>query len=219
MSERTKNILEWIECILIAIILAILIRYFLITPTIVKQESMYPTLKQDERLLLSRWDRTTRKMPERGEIVTFESPEQSKIYISLEDADLEYPVAKYENKNMNIFEKFIYYGLEIGKQSLIKRVIALPGEHVAIKNGKVYINDEELKEDYLEEDVKTDIKAYTGKEYAFIDLIVPENTVFVLGDNRDKSTDSRAFGCIPVNKIEGKVILRFWPFSNFGGVE
>lgn len=219
MSERTKNILEWIECILIAIILAILIRYFLITPTIVKQESMYPTLKQDERLLLSRWDRTTRKMPERGEIVTFESPEQSKIYISLEDADLEYPVAKYENKNMNIFEKFIYYGLEIGKQSFIKRVIALPGEHVAIKNGKVYINDEELKEDYLEEDVKTDIKAYTGKEYAFIDLIVPENTVFVLGDNRDKSTDSRAFGCIPVNKIEGKVILRFWPFSNFGGVE
>ena len=52
MSERTKNILEWIECILIAIILAILIRYFLITPTIVKQESMYPTLKQDERLLI-----------------------------------------------------------------------------------------------------------------------------------------------------------------------
>ena len=53
----------------------------------------------------------------------------------------------------------------------------------------------------------------------FYDLIVPENCVFVMGDNRDHSTDSRSFGCIPLEKIEGKVWIRFWPFNLFGKVE
>ena len=63
MNEKTKNILEWIECIVIAIILALLIRYFIGTPTVVRMESMYPTLEQNQRLILNRWARTTKKMP------------------------------------------------------------------------------------------------------------------------------------------------------------
>ena len=53
---------------------------------------------------------------------------------------------------------------------------------------------------------------------AYTDLVVPENCVFVMGDNREHSTDSRAFGCIPLEKIEGKVWIRFWPFNLFGHV-
>ena len=75
----------------------------------------------------------------------------------------------------------------------------------------VYINGEELKEDYLAENVTTD-----STEGAFIDIIVPEGTVFVMGDNRDHSSDSRRFGCIPYEKIESKVWLRFWPLNQFG---
>ena len=52
----------------------------------------------------------------------------------------------------------------------------------------------------------------------FLDLVVPEGTVFVMGDNRANSGDSRRFGCIPYEKIEGKVVLRFWPFSKFGTI-
>ena len=211
MSDKTKNMIEWIECIVIAIVLAILIRYFIGTPTIVKKRSMYPTLKQDERLILSRWGRTTKKMPERGDIITFEAP--SKMALSAEEVDFNNPVAVYENQSKNIFSKFTYYVLEWGKQSFIKRVIGLPGEHIKIEDGKVYINGEEYKEDYLQEDVKTTASG------VFTDFVVPENYVFAMGDNRDESTDCRSFGCIPLEKIEGRVVLRFFPFNRFGKVE
>ena len=211
MSDKTKNMIEWIECIVIAIVLAILIRYFIGTPTIVKKRSMYPTLKQDERLILSRWGRTTKKMPERGDIITFEAP--SKMALSAEEVDFNNPVAVYENQPKNIFSKFTYYVLEWGKQSFIKRVIGLPGEHIKIEDGKVYINGEEYKEDYLQEDVKTTASG------VFTDFVVPENYVFAMGDNRDESTDCRSFGFIPLEKIEGRVVLRFFPFNRFGKVE
>ena len=212
MSDNVKNALEWVECIVIAIVLAILIRYFVGTPTIVKQESMYPTLKQNERLVLNRIIRTSKKMPERGDIITFEAP--SKSYISLEDADLDNPVAKYENEPKSLFKKFTYYVLEWGKTSYIKRVIGLPGEHVKIEDGKVYINDEVLDEPYLQEGLKT-----TSLDGVFTDIVVPENCVFAMGDNRSKSTDCRRFGCIPREKIEGKVTHRFYPFDRFGKIK
>ena len=61
MNEKVKDILEWILCIVIALVLALLIRYYIGTPTIVKQVSMKPTLLQDDRLILNRWGRTTKK--------------------------------------------------------------------------------------------------------------------------------------------------------------
>ena len=53
----------------------------------------------------------------------------------------------------------------------------------------------------------------------FSDFVVPEGCIFAMGDNRTRSTDCRAFGCIPLEKIEGKVVLRFWPFDVFGTVK
>ena len=61
MDPKIKNILEWVCCIIIAIVLALVFRYFVGTPTIVKQISMYPTLEQNQRLWLNRWNRTTKK--------------------------------------------------------------------------------------------------------------------------------------------------------------
>jgi signal peptidase I len=193
-------------------VLALLFRYFIGTPTIVKQISMYPTLVQDQRLWLNRWTRTTKTMPERGDIITFEAP--SKKTYSVSEIDQENPIAKYENEPTNILSKFTYYVLEWGKDSYIKRVIALPGEHVEIKDGKVYINGEELQEDYLQEGVVTDVVGA-----GFDDFIVPENYVFAMGDNRNHSTDCRAFGCIPLEKIESKVYIRIWPLNLWGKVD
>ena len=149
MNEKVKDILEWILCIVIALVLALLIRYYIGTPTIVKQVSMKPTLLQDDRLILNRWGRTTKKLPERGDIITFEAPTNARW--SKDKQDLTNPIAKYENKPTNVWEGFVHNVLEWGKESYIKRVIALPGEHVQIKNGKVYINDKELEEKYEQE--------------------------------------------------------------------
>ena len=211
MNDKIKNILEWIYCIIIAVVIAILIKYFIGTPTIVKQTSMWPTLEQNDRLILNRLPRTFGKMPERGDIITFEAPSNNAT--GLLASDIENPVAKYDNEPNTWWGRFIYDVLEIGKESYIKRVIALPGEHVEIKDGKVYINGEELDEPYLKDDVITEPTGVLN------DFIVPENTVFAMGDNREGSKDCRAFGCIPLEKIESKVVIRFWPLNKFGKVE
>lgn len=212
MNENVKNILEWIYCIVIAIILAIVFRYYIGTPTIVKQVSMKPTLIQDQRLWLNRWGRTTKKLPQRGDIITFEAP--SKKSYTQSEIEKSNSIAKYENEPNGIFSKFIYYVLEFGKESYIKRVIALPGEHVEIKDGNVYINGEQLQEDYLQPGIVTDVLGV-----GFDDFIVPENCVFAMGDNRSNSTDCRAFGCVPLEKIESKVWIRIWPLNLWGKVK
>lgn len=211
LDPKVKDILEWIYCIIIAVVLALLFRYYIGTPTIVQQESMYPTLEQNQRLWLNRWNRTIKKLPERGQIITFEAPSKKKY--SESEIDQTNPIAKYEYKPTNVFSSFIYHVLEIGKDSYIKRVIGLPGEHVEIKDEKVYINGEPLQEDYLQDGVVTDILGV-----GFDDFVVPENSVFAMGDNRNHSTDCRSFGCIPLNKIESTVAIRIWPFSKWGKV-
>lgn len=215
ISDKVKNVLEWILCIIIAFVLALLIKYYIGTPTVVKQVSMYPTLQENQRLILNRMIKTAKKMPERGDIITFEAPSNSKEHVSEENIDYSNPVAKYENEPTSLWGKFTYYVLEIGKESYIKRVIGLPGEHVQIMNGKVYINGEELQEDYLASNVVT--TAVTNEDY-YLDVIVPEGYIFAMGDNRRQSTDCRKFGCIPLEKIESKVWVRFWPLNLLGKV-
>lgn len=201
-----KEVLEWTFSLLVAIVIALLIRYFVFTPTLVKQTSMYPTLKEGERLYLSRMIRNFDQVPERGDIVTFEMPDGY-------PANNDTPMAYY-NKHEGVVDNFVRYFLEIGKRSYIKRVIALPGEHVEILNGKVYINGEVLNEPYLVEGVET---TNLGGEY--YDLIVPEGCIFAMGDNRNGSQDCREFGCIPLDKIEGKVLFRIWPLTVFGAID
>ena len=210
MSPKLKNILEWAYCIIIAVVLALLFRYYVGTPTVVKQVSMFNTLEENDRLWLSRWTRTVKGKYNRGDIITFEAPSNS-LPTAME-INMDNPTAIYDYKPKGFFSKFAYNILEIGKMSYIKRVIAVQGDHIKIEDGKVYLNYEELDEPYLRDGVKTESNLIT-------ELTVPEGYVFAMGDNREHSTDCRAFGCIPVDKIESKVLFRFWPFSKFGKIE
>ncbi len=210
-KSKAKEILEWVYCIVIAIVIVLLIKSFIGVPTVVKQQSMYPTLKQNERLWLNRWGATTKKMPKRGDIITFEAPTTGQV--DANHFDYNNPVAAYDYKPNGFFSKFTYNVLEIGKVSYIKRVIALPGEHVQIQNGAVYINEKKLEENYLQETVVTEPLGGL-----FVDLVVPENCVYVLGDNRPESKDSRSFGCIPLERIESKASFRFWPLNKIGAL-
>lgn len=210
INEELRNILEWIICIIIAVILGLWIRYYIMTPTQVRSVSMKPTLIEGQRLILNRTIRLSNKLPERGDIITFEAP--SEDYLT-ETEFKESPIARYKEPEGG-FNKFVHNVLEIGKTSYIKRVIALPGEHVKIQDGKVYINGEEFKEEYLSNTVKTEAEGGL-----VLDFVVPEGTVFAMGDNREESHDCRAFGCVPQDKIESTVLFRFWPFDKFGKVE
>jgi signal peptidase I len=91
---------------------------------------------------------------------------------------------------------------------LIKRVIGLPGETVEIRQGRVYINGQELDEPYLERS--------TGGNWG--PIIIPPLQVFVLGDNRSFSNDSRAFGVVPIENIVGRAWVSYWPLDKVGEI-
>lgn len=103
----------------------------------------------------------------------------------------------------------------------IKRVIALPGETIRIEDDLVYVNGEPIDEPYLKEVLEQAAKLgvpYNNKG-VYVENIVPENTVFVLGDNRSDSTDSRMIGVVSYDEIVGRADLKFWPIGSFGLVK
>ena len=169
--EFKKELIEWIKTIVFAVILAFLISVF-ITPTIVRGESMYPTLQNSNYLIINKTAYWFSK-PSKGDIIVFKS--------HIKD--------------------------EKGKdKDLVKRVIGLPGDHIEIKYGNVYVNEELQNETYINGD-------YTDGS---IDLIVPEGKIFAMGDNRPNSFDSRAqeVGTVKIkDEIIGKVVVRLYPFN------
>lgn len=198
-----KEVFDWFFCILIAFVAAVLIKYFIFTPTLVKQSSMDTTISPGERVLINRLVRTFKMPIFRGDIITFEAPNMDTVDGKAMYAEMP-GVINFIKHDM----------LEIGKMSYIKRVIGVAGDHVKITSDKkVYVNDMLLNEPYLPKGKKTPIKG------AYCDIIVPEGYIFVMGDNRDKSTDSREFGCIPLEKVEGRVLYRLLPFSRFGKID
>ncbi len=96
---------------------------------------------------------------------------------------------------------------------LIKRIVGLPGEHIKLENGEVFINDRQLKEPYLPAGVKTQGEAFLTEGE---DLTIPNGQYFVMGDNRPGSSDSREFGTVPKNLIIGQAWFRYWPPQEFG---
>ncbi len=168
---------EIIKDILIAVVIVGAILLF-IRPTIVKEESMLPTLVEDDYLLMSKQAYTLGEM-EHGDIIIFESG---------------------------------IYDEEGEKKLLVKRAIALPGDELAIENGVVYLNGEELVEPYLKSD-------YTNGNIESI--TIPDDKVFVMGDNREVSNDSRSssIGLIDMDDVEGQIVLRVYPFDKFGVVD
>lgn len=204
-----RELLEWIICIVIAFVLALLIKYFLFTPTLVMQESMTPTILNGERVLINRLYRAFNLEMKRGDIITFEAPVLGSTLDGEDDLTAEYQEVD------GLFDKFLYYVMEVGKTSYIKRIIGLPGDHIEIKNGNVYVNEELLEEDYLVDGLKT----YIADGGITNDFVVPEGYIFAMGDNRSGSSDCRIFGCIPKDKVEGKVSIRVWPLNKFGKID
>lgn len=197
-----KEILEWILCFVIAYAIYLVINYFIGTIAGVKQSSMYPTSKEGDRVVISRRVLFNKKL-NREDVVILEAP------IDVEENTTDYAI--YEEKTG--LDYFAYKVMGIGKRSYIKRIIGIPGDHLYIaETGEVYINDKILEEAYLVDGLKT---PRTGNYY---DVVIPEGYVYVMGDNREGSKDSRELGLIPMDRVEGKVVTRIWPLNKIGSL-
>ena len=121
---------------------------------------------------------------ERGDVVVFEAPSALKN----ENVDYSNQIAVYNDDNKS-------------KVQYIKRIIGIAGDRIKIENNKVFLNGELLKEEYLKPETNT-----TDVYGDYTDITVPDGCIYVLGDNREVSVDSRRFGCIPIEKVEYRVI-------------
>ncbi|WP_308421649.1 signal peptidase I [Lysinibacillus alkalisoli] len=117
------------------------------------------------------------------------------------------------------YDLIVFHATE--EKDYIKRVIALPGEHIAYKNDTLYINGENMNETYLESRKKDLFKGEgtLTEDFTLEDIVgetrIPEGYVFVMGDNRRNSLDSRIIGLVPIEDIVGKTNIIYWPLDNF----
>lgn len=110
--------------------------------------------------------------------------------------------------HINRGEIVIFNSQDENNDNYIKRVIGVAGDKIEIKKSKVYLNGKELQEKYLPIETKTEPNSFTTI------YTIPKGYIFVLGDNRENSTDSRILGNISLKQVKGHVIFRIYPFKN-----
>ena len=181
-----KEVFDWIYSIVVALFLAMVIHIFLFVPTKVSGESMYPTLNNGQYLIVSKIIHVLRDTPEYGQIVIIDSRAQRER--SWMD-DLTEPMNNYIA---------LFYKSRQEHNVWVKRVIGLGGDKLEFHDGHVYRNGQQLDEPYINEPMEFSMNgSYT----------VPEGMVFVMGDNRNHSSDSRFIGPVPVDHVLGRVVL------------
>jgi signal peptidase I len=104
---------------------------------------------------------------------------------------------------------FVFRSVEGGEEDLVKRVVAVPGDEVSVENGVLSVNGEVQDDSYVNKGFPDDGSFYGPTR-------VPEGSVFAMGDNRANSRDSRFFGPVPYENIEGEAFMRFWPLTRIG---
>jgi signal peptidase I len=185
-SAETKKSFwrENFEAILIAVVLALLIRTFVVQAFKIPSGSMLETLQIGDHILVNKFIFGTRipftnmkllpvRKPERGDIIVFK-----------------YPVDE--------------------KRDFIKRVIGIPGDVIEIRNKVVYVNDAELQDGYV---IYRDENIVPGQRDNFGPVTVPDDSYFMMGDNRDGSFDSRFWGYVKEEEVLGKALIIYWSWD------
>ncbi len=173
--EPRKALRDTLETVIVAVVLALVIRSFVVEPYIVDGFSMQNTLQNGERLLVNKlWYRLS---PLRyGEIIVFQPPIP-------------------------------------GQPPYVKRVIATGGQTVSMVNGQVYVNGKKMAQPYL-----TDGGVSTEDHWNMPPLKIPKGDIFVLGDHRAASEDSRYFGPVSIKAVQGVAFWVIWPLNRFGSI-
>jgi signal peptidase I len=190
-----NSLLELIVIVVVAIGLALLIQAFLVKPYRIPSESMEPTLDVGQRVLVSRFNYKFSD-PDRGDIVVFHPPAGADsntcgVPDKPEDEVCPRPTAKRDNVNF------------------IKRIVAVPGDTLAIQDGHPVVNGKQQKEDFI-------LPCAPGTCNFPRPIKIPPGHFFMMGDNRGQSDDSRFWGPVPEKWIIGQAFSTYWPPRRIG---
>ncbi len=176
IARKAVNfVLDFLETIVVALSIFVVIYLFIMQPHEIKGSSMEPNFHDKEYILT---DKISYRLhtPARGDVVIFKAPV---------NPDVDY----------------------------IKRVIGLPADRVKVQNGFVYVNGEKLDEYYLKDLTSLFPGSFVSEGQ---EITVPPDKLFVMGDNRPHSSDSRQFGPVPISDIIGRAFFRYWPVTSLG---
>ena len=192
ISDKVKSqTREWVESIIIAVLLALVIRAFVVQAFKIPSGSMIPTFQVGDRIFVNKFLYGAKvpftnirlpavRQPKRGDIIVFRSPED-------------------------------------GKKDFVKRLIAVEGETVEIRDGRIYIDNKVVEEPSSVRGVYY----YNGGDYGSESQVikVPKDSYYALGDNSSSSRDSRYWGFVPKNNLIGKVIVIYWPLHRMKAIK
>ncbi len=185
-SSVGNELKEWVKAIAIAVILVLIIRWLLFMPFIVDGPSMEPNFLTGERVIVNKVLYKFRE-PHRGEVVVFHVPEEGRNFI--------------------------------------KRVIGVPGDKIRYEGDDLYVNDQKVDETYLKEAIEkaheeghlyNDGSSGSSPNFPndqFTEAVVPEGHIFVMGDHRNNSKDSRMIGFVDMDEVIGRSDVIFWPLN------
>ncbi len=182
-KKKKSSLRENIEAILVAVVLALFIRTFVVQAFKIPSGSMKNTLLIGDHILVNKFIYGI-KLPFIGAtLIPIKDPKREDIVV------FEYP--------------------DDPSKDFIKRVIGVAGDRVEIRNKKVYVNNMPLDQDFA---IYTDDRSLPGRDF-FGPITVPENSLFVMGDNRDNSHDSRFWGFVKLKAVKGKAFIIYWSWN------
>ena len=197
-KQSTRNsLVELVMIVGVALALALAIQAFLIKPFRIPSESMVPTLEINQRVLV---DRVSFRFsePDRGDIVVFKPPKGADDNVGgvQHSAQSACPRPTRERSDTNF----------------IKRVVAVGGDRVSVRDGRVFINGRPQRESFARPDAACGICNLPQP------ITVPKDHYFMMGDNRGESADSREWGPVPKDWMIGNAFMTYWPPSKIGGL-
>jgi signal peptidase I len=191
-----KVVVETAIVLLFAVLVAVLFQSFFVRAFAVTSSSMSPTIKEGDRVFVDKVTYYFRK-PRRGDIILFRYPPSSPAALNTTNP-LYWPFEQ--------IGETLHLTHRLPSPPFVKRVIATGGETVELRKGRVFIDGKRIEENYDVPD-----------SYDMPPRKIPAGQLFVMGDNRPNSNDSRYWGLVPERSVIGKVFLVWWPLSRFGG--
>ena len=210
---------EYVEAIVIAVVLALLIRAFVVQAFKIPSGSMLETLQIGDHILVNKFTyginvpfTNSRVMvlnqPRRGDIIVFSFPKNK------ENPECTNAFTNISGRISNVFSSGNpFYLFKDDCRDFIKRVIGVGGDRIEVIDKKVYVNDVALDEPYT---IHKDPGTEENIRDNFGPFIVPHNSFFVMGDNRDESYDSRFWGVVDLEEIKGRAFIMYWSWNGDG---